>query len=242
MRTKVLIVDDEKLARDRLRRFLSEAMPDCKIEESPNGMAALERIKIFKPQIVFLDIQMPGLNGFEVLQQIEERNFQVIFQTAYDEFAIRAFDENACDYLLKPFTIERLKKSLAKALMQSGDKALEDLEKKIPHLERIAIKQNGKTKIIEADLIDYFISRDHYTCIFVGKEESVCDLSLSWLAPRLDPDKFIRIHRNAIVAINRVKAVGSTSDSRIELRDGTLLALSRHNRRILLAKISDLPC
>lgn len=234
---KILIVDDEKLARERLKRFLKEANVDADVEEAANGLVAVEKIKSFSPEIVFLDIQMPGLNGFEVLQQISKRNFQVIFQTAYDEFAIKAFEENASDYLLKPFTLERFKKSLNRVLDSGKNSDLNELDKKMPYLERLIIKQLGKSKIIDVSSIDYFISKDHYTCIYVGNEESVSDLSLSWLEPLLDPKKFVRIHRNSIVAFAKVKSVGGTTDSRIELKDGTRLTLSRSNRKILLEKI-----
>jgi two-component system, LytTR family, response regulator len=238
---KILIVDDEKLARDRLKRFMKEDCPAAIIDEAFNGIIAVEKIKSFSPDVVFLDIQMPGLSGFEVLQQVPERKFRVVFQTAYDEFAIKAFDENACDYLLKPFTAERFKKALVRALGSDvNPKNLEKLEKKIPYLERLIIKQLGKTKIVETDSIDYFISKDHYTCIYAGNEESVSELSLSWLEPRLDPKKFIRTHRNSIVSVAKVKSVGGTGDSIVELKNGATLALSRSNRKTVLEKIRDL--
>lgn len=235
MSFKILIVDDEKLARQRILRFLRESKTEATIEEAENGITAIDKIKAFSPDIVFLDIQMPGLTGFDVLQQIETRNFQLVFQTAYDEFAIQAFEENACDYLLKPFDLERFQKTLKRVLHHKlKSEAVTNVEKKLGYLERILIRQASKTKIIPVTEIDYFVSRDHYTCIYSGKSELICDLSLNFLEERLDPKKFVRTHRNSIVATEQIKSVGDTANPEVLLNCGATLSLSRRNRKTVL--------
>lgn len=228
---KILVVDDESLARDRIRRFLGELNIQARIEEAHDGIQALEKLESLKPDIVFLDVQMPGLTGFEVLQQIEDRSFHLIFQTAFDEYAIKAFEENACDYLLKPFSMDRFKKAIGKVMnLQAQNEVL----KKQGFLNRLAVKQSGKMKVVEVGFVDCFVSRDHYTCIYSGGSELISDLSISWLVERVDPDKFVRCHRNNIVAINQIKSVCGTNDSEIELKNGMKLPLSRNNRKRVL--------
>lgn len=236
---KILVVDDESLARDRIRRFFDELNMEVEIEEAHDGIQALEKLESLKSDIVFLDVQMPGLTGFEVLQQIEDRSFHLIFQTAYDEYAMKAFEENACDYLLKPFSMDRFKKAIDKVLnLQAQNEVLKKLEHEVHRkqgfLDRIAVKQSGKMKIVDVGSVDCFVSRDHYTCIYSGSSELISDLSLSWLEERVDSNKFVRCHRNNIVAVNQIKSVGGTNDSEIELKNGMKLPLSRNNRRRVL--------
>jgi len=236
---KILIIDDESLARDRIRRFLNELNITVQIEEAADGLKALEKIILFQPEIVFLDIQMPGLNGFEVLQHVENRNFQLIFQTAYDEYAIKAFDENACDYLLKPFSKERFQKSISKVLnIEAQSEVLKRLEldvhQKMGYLDKIAVKQSGKLKIVELTSVDCFISQDHYTCIYSGGGELISDISLNWLEEHIDPNYFIRCHRNNIIAINQIHSVSGTNESVITLKNGMTVSLSRNNRKKIL--------
>lgn len=242
---KVLIVDDESIARERVRRFLNEIGIALQIDEAANGIEALELIPEFKPDILFLDIQMPGLTGFEVLQQLESRNFQIIFQTAYDEYAVKAFEESACDYLLKPFSKERLEKALHKALVaQKQTDALKKLElnlrQKEFYLDKIAYKQSGKIKILAVADISCFISRDHYTCVYghTGKEQMI-DFSISYLQEHLNPRQFVRCHRNSIASMKHLKSVGGTSDSQVELTNGMTLPLSRANRAAVLEQFKD---
>lgn len=241
---KILVVDDESLARQRLLRFIKESGQDVITAEAENGIVAIEKIKSFEPHIVFLDIQMPGLNGFEVLQQIEVRNFQLVFQTAFDEFAIKAFEENACDYLLKPFDLERFQKTMKRINPPNVSSnafhktALAGVEKRLGNLDRILIRQGSKTKVISVSEIDYFLSRDHYTCIFSKNSEFISDLSLNYLEERLDRKKFVRTHRNSIVATREIKSIGDTTNSEVTLSCGAKLSLSRRNRKAVLEVMS----
>ena len=245
---KVLIVDDEALARQRIRRMLEELKFPCEMQDAENGLAALDKIESFGPDIVFLDVQMPGLDGFAVLQQIERRNFSVIFQTAYDEYAIKAFDENACDYLLKPFTIERFKKALDRASGIIGtseaerSKSLADLETSVRRdlgwLDKVTARQAGKLRLIALKDVICFISRDHYTCVHTGASEQIIEHSLTWLEERLNPANFVRTHRSSIVALAHIQSIGDTADSTIELSEGLTAPLSRANRPRLLAIIA----
>jgi two-component system LytT family response regulator len=183
------------------------------------------------------------LTGFEVLQQIEGRKFQLIFQTAYDEYAIKAFEENACDYLLKPFTKERMATTLKKAFnLIAQNEALSRLENKLQksNLDKIAVKQGGKLKIVPIKEIECFVSRDHYTCIYQGNTEFIIDLSLNWFEERLDPNIFIRCHRNSIVAIDKIKTLSESSNSEVEMHNGMKLPVSRNNKKQLSAVIKTL--
>jgi two-component system LytT family response regulator len=239
---RVLIVDDEKLARDRISRFLTELGYNFEISEADSGVAALERIGSAAPDILFLDIQMPGLNGLEVLQQIESRPFKVIFQTAFDEYAIQAFDENACDYLLKPYTKDRFKTAVEKSLSSiQQDQRLDDLEKEFRkrdgYLNRISVRRGDKIRILDVDDIHCFLSQDHYTCIFTADSEYLSDLSLTHLIERLDPDKFIRSHRNNIVNLSKIEKIGTGPNMTVRLLCGQELPVSRQNRLGVTGKL-----
>lgn len=234
---RILIVDDEPLARQRIARYLAQRSLPFVIEEAESGLRAVELITEFEPDIVFLDVEMPGLSGLEVLQQFEERPFQVVFETAYDEFAIRAFEEHACDYLLKPFTAERFNQALDRALKRNLDESrLRALEAKLSeregYLSRIIVKQGGRARIVEERDISCFVSRDHYTCVYFDRgREGLTDLSINLLSERLDPQVFTRLHRNSIARISAIKSVASREgEMMVELADGVTLAVSRSRR------------
>jgi two-component system, LytTR family, response regulator len=240
IRKRILIVDDEELARQRILRYLKQAQPDFLVDEAESGIEAVEKINAYQPDIVFLDVEMPGLSGFEALKQLPQRAFQIIFQTAYDEFAVRAFEEQACDYLLKPFTNERFNQALTNALARvENEEKLKALEARMSeregHLRKLVIKQGSRLRVVEEQEIACFVSRDHYTCVyFEGLREGITELSLSNLLERLDPKVFKQLHRNNIV---RVDAMVSLSLSRqggmeAELENGMRLPVSRSNRRL----------
>lgn len=237
------MVDDEPLARQRVVRYLRQSGQDFLIEEAESGIQAVELIALFNPDIVFLDVEMPGLNGLEVLRQFETRPFQVIFQTAYDQFAIRAFEEHACDYLLKPFTAERLHQSLTRALNRAADeirlKALEaQMASRDGYLQRLTIRQGKKLRIVSVEDIHCFISLDHYTCVyFADGLEGICDLSLARLIERLDPHGFRQLHRNSIVRVLSVTALSRSGRGEmwVELLNGMKIQISRNRQQIAKA-------
>ena len=238
---RVLIVDDEPLALQKLRRYLENSGYPLQVIEAENGLQAVELIRKFQPEIIFLDIQMPGFSGFDVLRQFERRPFLVIFQTAFDQFAVRAFEEQACDYLLKPFTPGRFQKALAQAIERLADEEkLQQVELKLAEregpLRRLAVKQGLRTRILDDHEVHCFVSRDHCTCVyFASQGEAILDLSLTYLATRLDPVRFRQFHRNNIVRIEAVRNILHTPGGELvmELCNGMKLPISRSNRRIV---------
>lgn len=244
MQKRILIVDDEALARQRIVRYVRQFGQEFLIEEAESGLSAVELIQSFQPEIVFLDVEMPGLNGIEVLQQFEQRPFQVIFQTAYDQFAIQAFEENACDYLLKPFTAERLHQALSRALSRAADeKKLRALESRLAErngfLRQFTVKQGNRLRLVSEQEVYCFVSRDHYTCVYFGNAtqslEGICDLSLARLVERVDPNRFRQIHRNSLVRLSSILALGKSKDGDVwvELSNGMKLPVSRSNHRMV---------
>lgn len=246
---RILVVDDEPLARQRVARYVRQFDSALRIEEAESGLRAVELIGAFRPDVIFLDIEMPGLNGFEVLQQCAERPFQVIFQTAYDQFAIRAFEANACDYLLKPFTAERLHQALTRALGQrAGEERLRALEAQLAqrtpgggHLRRFTVKQGARLRLVEADEVLCFVSQDHYTCIYFqdgqGLHEGIVDLSLARLLERLDPAVFQQLHRNNIARLAAIRGLVRSREGELhaEIMGGLKLPISRRQQPMLRA-------
>ncbi|MBI3651446.1 MAG: response regulator [Acidobacteria bacterium] len=244
----ILIVDDEELARQRIRRYLRQNAIAFTIEEAESGIAAIEKILAQPPDIIFLDVEMPGLSGFETLQQLPERNFQIVFQTAYDEFAVRAFEEQACDYLLKPFTLERFQQALTNALTRvANEEKLQALEARFAEragpLQKFVVKQGARLRLIEESEVVCFVSRDHYTlAYFDDRREGISELSLSQLQTRLDPALFKQLHRNNIVNVEAMIAVSLTRSGgmEVELRNGMRLPVSRRHRQWLRQRFQEL--
>lgn len=237
---RVLIVDDEPLALQKLSRYLAKSNYDLKIEQASNGLEAVKLIQSFEPEIIFLDIEMPNFSGFDVLRQFEARPFLVVFQTAYDEYAVKAFDECACDYLLKPFTFERFQKALERVLTALSDqKKLQQLETKLTekkgYLSQLVVKQGTQRRLLNILEIICFISKDHYTCVYFDKNhEAIVDLSLSYLSSRLDPKCFQQLHRNNIICLQRIKSFTTTfGEMKIVLSNGFELTVSRSNQKII---------
>lgn len=229
MAKRILLVDDEPLARQRLRRFLAEREDDLDVHEAENGVAALALIPRLNPDVVLLDVAMPGCNGFELLARLPRREFAVIFQTAYDEFALKAFDENACDYLLKPFTSERFRKALDRALGASK-----------PGPGRIVVKNRFGLKALDLKEVLYCISRDHVTHVGTATHEYSCDASIETLSESLPADQFRRIHRNSIVRLDAVTEVRRGEGMEVRLSTGLALPVARPRRREFLEKFRPL--
>lgn len=235
---KILIVDDEKIARDRIKRFLTSLVSKIQVVEAENALEALEKIKNDKPDILLLDIQMPVMTGFDLLYQIEERNFQIIFQTAYDEFAVKAFEVNACDYLLKPFTEERLLAAMKKAFsLLDQNMNIQKLEKHLEsskvYLNTVISKSGTTTRLLKVTDIMAFKSEDHYTFAVTDRGEFIIENSLSWLEEKLDPNLFVRCHRSNLVQMKYIEKIGNTDSSLIYLKNGIELPLSRESRKKL---------
>jgi two-component system, LytTR family, response regulator len=239
---RILIVDDEALARQRVARYVRQFDGDLLLAEAESGLVAVEMIRSFQPEVIFLDIEMPGLNGFEVLQQFEARPFHVIFQTAYDQFAIRAFEEHACDYLLKPFNAARLHQALQRALTRTADEArLRALEAQLAaradgagYLQQLTIKQGARLRVVPTAEIFCFVSQDHYTCVYFGAGlEGICELSLARLNERLDAREFCQLHRNNIVRAGAITGLERSRQGEmwVELANGMRLPVSRSHQR-----------
>ncbi len=241
---RTLIVDDERLARNRIRRMLS-LDPDIEVVgECANGQEAVEALDSARASLMFLDVQMPGMTGFELLQSLPpEKAPVVIFVTAYDEYALKAFEAHAFDYLLKPFERKRFQDVVRRAksqigLMRHGDvnsrlvELLERMENGKPDARRIAIRAGGHVVLIKTPSIDWVEAADNYVCLHCGGETHVVRETLNAFEKRLDANRFLRIHRSTIVNLDRIKEMRPwfRGDYQVVLHDGTQLTLSRSYR------------
>ncbi|HZV65557.1 MAG TPA: LytTR family DNA-binding domain-containing protein [Telluria sp.] len=230
---RVIIVDDEELARGVLREFLGAHVDIEIVAECANGFDAVKAITELEPALVFLDIQMPKLNGFEVVE-LAGRKARYIFATAFDQYALKAFEVHAVDYLLKPFSQQRLDEALAHARASLGNPPalaalMTEAAMRNKPLERVLIRDGAKVHVIAADKIDYIEAQDDYVQVSAGGKAYLKNQRLSELESQLDPDVFLRIHRSCIVnieAISRIEAAGKDSHAAI-LKDGTRLPISR---------------
>lgn len=233
---KVLVVDDEPLARRRLIRLLGEISGTEVVGEAANGEEALRRIQEVRPDVILLDIRMPGVDGLRLAT--ENRNLPpIIFTTAYDQYAVEAFEANAVDYLLKPVQAARLEAALARvrkagAPLDAGriDGLLQELLQRSEREEpRRVTARAGKTiRVFEAAEIARFHAADRYTVFQHGGQEYILDDSLSSLEDRLEPAGFIRVHRAELVNLNQVKALHlEEGASEVELADGQRAPVSR---------------
>jgi two-component system, LytTR family, response regulator len=247
---RVLIVDDEPLARDCIRLAL-EPMGDVAIVgECPDGESAVNAIRELKPDLVFLDVQMPGMNGFDVLEKVGSENTPaVVFVTAFDEHAIRAFDIHALDYVLKPFDDERFVEAVEHAReWLRADRAddlalrisalLESRGRDVP-LRRLTVRERDRIRYVRVDAVDYFVAEGNYVRLHVGKDSHLVRMTLSGLESHLDSSRFVRIHRSTIVNMDRVTELQpwAGGDYIAKLGDGTTLRVSRTYRDALLGPI-----
>jgi two-component system LytT family response regulator len=241
---RVLIVDDEPIAR---RGIVQQLKGESEIEivgECADGMEAVAAIKAKSPDLVFLDVQMPEMDGFEVIEAVGvERMPRVIFVTAYDQYALRAFEVHALDYLLKPFDRDRFVKALdhARSSLQRGEfnrqliRLLDDRLAARKPLERLVIKAGGRIYFLNVEEVDWIEAADNYVELHVGRESHLLRETISGLAARLDPARFLRIRHSTIVNIERVKELRPLfrGEYLIVLRDGTELTSSRRYRKNL---------
>jgi len=255
MTIRTLIVDDEPLAREKLRSFL-ESEPDIEIlGECRDGREALIAIEADKPDLVFLDIQMPELSGFEVLENVEPESLPaVIFVTAYDQYALKAFEVHAIDYLLKPFDRERLRQALDRARRERDRQELGEVQKQLRSLladldtqkpqfaERLVVKSAGRVVFVKVADIDWIDAAGNYVKLHVGGEGHLLRETMSHLEERLDPKRFLRIHRSTIVNIERIKELQQQfhGDYLVVLKSGQRLTLSRSYRDRIQGLLEDL--
>ncbi|MGB9180880.1 MAG: LytTR family DNA-binding domain-containing protein [Pyrinomonadaceae bacterium] len=244
---RALLVDDESLAREMIREMLDDDRDVEIIGECINGLEAVEFIETETPDLIFLDVQMPELGGFEVLENIpKDRMPHVIFVTAYDQYAVRAFEVHALDYLLKPFDRERFQAAWQRAkaeivrekngaLDQRIITLLEELKAGPKYLERLVIKSGGRVFFLDTDDIDWIEAEGNYVSVHTGKKSHLLRETISSLEAQLDPKKFIRIHRSSIVKIDRIQELQPWfhGEYKIILLDGTQLTLSRNYRENL---------
>jgi two-component system LytT family response regulator len=249
MQIRTLIVDDMRLARARVRRFLNSDEEIEIIGECESGQEAVAAIKELKPDLVFLDVQMPELDGFGVVESIgADKMPVVIFVTAFDHFALRAFEVAAIDYVLKPFDAERFavalrraKSSICKASESTTEtrllNLLDQLKNQPKYLKRMAIKNTGRTIFLPTDEIDWIESAGNYLEIHAGRTRHLVRETLSALEAKLDPEKFVRIHRSTIINAERIKEMHPlfNGDQEITLQNGVKVTLSRTFRENLLA-------
>jgi two-component system LytT family response regulator len=249
---KVLIVDDERLSRHRVRRLLS-LEPDCEVtSECANGAEAVAALKRSRPDIVFLDVQMPEMDGFEAARAMAEAKPLVIFTSAYDEYALRAFEVQAFDYLLKPFDRRRFRESLQRARLrvECDRSGRQDRRADAPGSpepsraarvcpDRVAIRNNGRVVFVKLRDIDWIEAADNYVCLHCGRETHVIRETMNELEARLDPAQFLRVHRSTIVNLDRVQELQPwfRGDYRVVLRDGTKLTLTKSHREKLESRL-----
>ncbi|HVG25694.1 MAG TPA: LytTR family DNA-binding domain-containing protein [Thermoanaerobaculia bacterium] len=228
---RVIIVDDEEPARAIVREYLADYPQFAVVAECTNGYEAVKAVAEHRPDLLFLDIQMPKLDGFEVLELLDARP-QVVFVTAYDEYAIRAFEVHAIDYLLKPFTAQRFAEVVAhaEAMVQRGVPANENAAAAVKKpLQRIAFRDGGAIEVVPVQRIDYIEAQDDYVHVHSRGRRHVKQQTLGELEALLDPARFIRIHRSYIVNLESLAKVEPyAKDSRVAvLKDGTKVPVSR---------------
>ncbi|HSE18374.1 MAG TPA: LytTR family DNA-binding domain-containing protein [Pyrinomonadaceae bacterium] len=255
---KTLIVDDEPLARRNLRVLL-ERDPQIEIlDECRNGSEAVKAINTLSPDLIFLDIQMPEMDGFDVLAHVGPEHIQaIIFVTAFDQYALKAFDVHALDYLLKPFDDERFARALERAKSQIAAREINQLSERLlalleereterkgskheeRYLSRLMIKAASRMMLLKVDEIDFIEADGNYAKLHVGRKTHLLREKMNDLEGRLDPAKFVRIHRSAIVNLERIKEMHPhfNGDYVVVLEDGRQLRLSRTRREQLEARL-----
>ena len=233
---RVVIVDDELLARQRIEDLLAKE-PRIEIAgEARDGNEAVEMIRDLQPDLVFLDVQMPGRTGIDVVEDIGAEAMPVtIFTTAYERFALKAFDVAAIDYLVKPFDDERFAQALSRAR-----KAIEAQPvRKSEYLDRIPVESRGQIRVVPVSLIDYITASGPYAELHVGERTFAIREKMQTLEEKLDPAVFFRIHRSAIVKLERIDTLlhAAGGDYAVRLKDGTELSVSRSRREELEERV-----
>jgi len=254
---RVAIADDEPTARATLRLLLERHPGIEVVAECADGAATVDAVRNTRPQLLFLDVQMPEMDGFAVLATLHpEETPAVVFVTAYDEHALRAFEVRALDYLLKPFSDERFERALERVRQRIAEHGLAELGRRIHGLvggapltapaktrsgvDRLLITETGRTVVVNVADIDWIEAADYCAELHVGKRSHLLRRPLADLEAELDPSRFVRIHRSTILNVERVRQIRPhlKGDAFVDLRDGTELRLSRSHREGLLAALA----
>lgn len=248
MQCKALVIDDEPLARMRLKSLLEPYASELEvIGEAGSGTQAIEKISELGPDVIFLDIQMPDMDAFEVLKQVDEDDMPlIVFTTAYENFALRAYEENTVDYLLKPVdperlecTIEKLRKRIPDAVSEqqmpadfSWEKFRQMMQGGENYLQRVQAKVGNRIMLVNVDEIIRFHSEEKYTTVYTQSNQYIIDTPLVDLEKRLDPRQFVRIHRAHLVSIDYIAEIRKSDASRLNVvlrdKDHTQLLVSRN--------------
>jgi two-component system LytT family response regulator len=252
---KTIVVDDEPLARRNLRVLLEKDPQIEIVDECRNGREAVKAINALSPDLIFLDIQMPELDGFDVLARVDPEKIQaIIFVTAFDQYALKAFEVHALDYLLKPFDDERFAFALRRAKSQIEAREINRVSKRLlalleeresqreistGYLTRLMIKASGRVVLLKVGEIDFIEADGNYAKLHVGRKAHLLREKMHDLEGRLDPAKFVRIHRSVIVNLDRIKELHPhfNGDYIVVLEDGRQLRLSRTRRENLEARL-----
>ena len=241
---RVIVADDEPLVRRGLRAFIAAERGLELVGEARNGPEAVELIRTERPDLVFLDVQMPQLDGFGVLQALEGQPMPaIVFVTAYDEYAIRAFDVHAVDYLLKPFDEERFRVALLRARARLGEKRTLDLDQRLEavlselrareqYADRLLVKGDGRVTVVQVDEVDWIEAADNYARVHTARGRFLVREPIKALEKKLNPRNFARVHRSAIVNLARVRELQPMFGGEyvIILSTGAKLTLSRGYR------------
>ena len=243
---RVLVVDDEAPARDKLRRWLTEQADIELLGEAADGLAAAAAIEKHAPDVVFLDIQMPGLSGLEVAAQLEPEHAPLlVFVTAFDEHAIKAFELNAIDYLLKPYDRDRLRRTLQRirerqgAVRPDAASAVRAARAQTGSSERLLVPQGEELQLIEASSIHWLAADDNYVHVHTATRRYMLRRTLADLIAQLGEQRFVRIHRSTAVNLAEVASLSPLfkGDHEVRLRSGTTLRLSRRFKDELFARM-----
>lgn len=246
---RILIVDDERPARDKMRRMLAQEPGISAIEEARDGVEALERLSTFAPDVLMLDIQMPEITGLDVAASLPEPAPLVVFVTAYDEYAIRAFDANAIDYLLKPYDQARLQRAMQRvrerlpqrAVTASVAAAAPALAEALPAVAQLLVPERNGTRAVKVDDIQWIETADNYVILHTAEGEPLMRQTLAGLLDKLGP-RFIRCHRRAAVQLNWIASIVNLEkgDGELLLRGDARVPLSRQYRADVEARLVSL--
>jgi two-component system LytT family response regulator len=239
---RILIVDDEALGRRSVQRQVAVVFPGALVREARDGCEALELVTSFAPTLMFLDVDMPELSGIDVLRQLCPPRPKVIFVTAFEHFALAAFEHNACDYLVKPFTPERFVAAAERASAElDADARLRGLERSLAkagrHLDRLALRSGSRVDVVALADVSCLTSEGHYSYLHARGKQYLSELTLVHFEEQLDPALFVRVHRKALINLAHVTRFVDSREPSVELADGMRVPVSRRNRRALLERL-----